>query len=54
MDPLDAMVLWEQGALPEDDTIRLFQRLVSTGLAWQLQGTYGRYAHQLLNAGLIH
>jgi hypothetical protein len=53
MDQLNAMIAWEQGDLDEDGTIELFQSLVNSGLAWQLQGCYGRMAANLIEAGLV-
>ena len=50
---LDQMVAWEEGELSDDATIELFQRLVNSGLAWQLQGSYGRQAAAMLDAGVI-
>ncbi len=44
---------WEDGDLPPNETIQLFAELVSTGMAWQLQGAYGRQAHALIEAGCI-
>jgi hypothetical protein len=54
--PLDLtgdIIAYEQGELDRDATIELFQGLVNTGLAWQLQGHYGRTAHAMIEAGLV-
>ena len=45
---------YEAGEMTEEETIDFFQELVSSGLAWSLQGHYGRTAMYLLEAGLIH
>jgi hypothetical protein len=54
MDQLDRMVQWEEGDLSEEDTVVLFQELIDSGLAWRLQGCYGRMAQSLINNGLCH
>jgi hypothetical protein len=51
MDQLDAMMAWEDGQLNMEQTAKLFQGLIDSGLAWQLQGCYGRYAMQMIEAG---
>lgn len=48
------IIAFEQGELPQEDTIELFQHLVDTGLVWQLQGSYGRMARDLIHAGYIN
>lgn len=53
IDLLSNIIAWESGELNEEDERAFFQHLVDTGLAWQLQGTYGRRAAQLLGEGLI-
>ncbi len=52
-DVTDAIIEYEQGDLSDDKTVELFQYLVDTGMAWQLQGSYGRMAHAMLQAGVI-
>lgn len=54
MDQFSAMMEWEAGELSEDDTVALFQSLIDSGLAWQLQGCYGRQAAALIDAGYCH
>ena len=53
MDQLDAMMAWEAGELDKEGTLELFQNLVNSGLAWQLQGCYGRTAAYLIRSGHI-
>lgn len=48
------IVCYEEGTLSETHTIDLFQRLVDCGMAWTLQGHYGRTARALIEAGLVH
>ena len=53
MATVDQIIAFENGDLDEDGTIELFQDLVNTGMAWQLQGSYGRTAQALIEAGHI-
>jgi hypothetical protein len=53
LDLTDRLIAYETGELSEDEVLELFQELVDTGLAWQLQGRYGRTAQALLEEGLI-
>ena len=37
----------------EGEQLAAWQFLVDTGLAWRLQGRFGRMARDLINAGLV-
>lgn len=52
-DVVDEILKYESDELNEEQVIALFDHLVQTGMAWQLQGSYGRTAEDLINAGLI-
>jgi hypothetical protein len=46
-DEVGAIMAYEQGDLGDEGTLELFQRLVDSGLAFRLQGHYGRTAMAL-------
>lgn len=52
-DVTSAIIDYEQDNLSNDQVIELFQHLVDTGMAWTLQGSYGRTAQGLINIGLV-
>jgi len=54
MDVVSQIMAYEDGSLDEAGSLELFQHLVDTGLAWQLQGHYGRTAQHLIDAGIIN
>jgi hypothetical protein len=43
---------FEEGT--EEEVIAAWQHLVDTGMAWSLQGWFGRTAHDLIERGVIH
>lgn len=52
-DVAGAIIAYEEGSLDEDGVLTLFAYLVRTGMAWTLQGCYGRQAMRFINDGLI-
>jgi hypothetical protein len=38
----------------ERNVLRAWQHLIDTGLAWSLQGWFGRHAKHLIACGLCH
>ena len=38
----------------EDEQIIAWQYLIDTGMAWSLQGWFGRRASELIEAGICH
>jgi len=48
-----SIVDYESGQLDQCEMIELFSDLVRTGLAWELQGHYGRTAMALIEGGYI-
>ena len=41
-------------ASSEEEVIEAWQYLVDTGLAWQLQGWFGRTSNELIENGIIN
>jgi hypothetical protein len=53
MDITDKIIEFEMGDLSGSETLELFSELIRTGMAWSLQGIYGRTARALIEQGLI-
>ena len=46
------IIAYESDELEYDDVIAMFQEMIDDGSVWQLQGSYGRTAHSLIQSGL--
>ena len=44
---------FEEGQLDQERILPLFANLIKSGLAWHLQGHYGRSAMRLIEAGFL-
>ena len=51
-DVVGFIMAYECGELDEDAVIEGFQHLIDAGTVWSLQGSYGRMAVHLIEAGL--
>jgi len=53
-DLVNRIMDYEMGLLNENEIIKLFQELIDNGMAWSLQGSYGRMAMYLIKNGFCH
>jgi hypothetical protein len=53
MDITDKIIAYECGDIDDTGILQLFSELISNGMAWTLQGSYGRTASALIDAGYI-
>lgn len=55
MDVVGKIMKYESGEMTEiEEVTEFFQHLIDTGSAWTLQGSYGRTAEALIEAGYCH
>ena len=53
MNITDKIIDFECGLLDDTGVLELFAELIKNGMAWTLQGSYGRTASSLIDAGYI-
>ncbi len=49
---INFIIDYESGEATEEEVIEGFQAMIDSGAVWQLQGSYGRTAADLIEAGL--
>ena len=47
------VIAFEEGEMSQEEAVEFMAALVKSGMAWQLQGFYGRTANSMIEAGLI-
>ena len=47
----EQIIKYENGNMEEEEITIFFQNLINTGMAWRLQGHYGRTAMALIQSG---
>ena len=50
---VDLIIRYESGESSNKETLELFSKLVKTGRAWSLQGSYGRTAKDMIENELL-
>lgn len=50
---VDLIMRHEDGDLDAMEELTLFGELIASGMAWSLQGSYGRHAVALIEAGYL-
>ena len=50
---IDKLIAYEEGMLDGASMVYLFAELVRNGMAWSLQGHYGRMASRLIDTGIL-
>ena len=50
---IDKMMAYEEGMLDGAGMVCLFSELIKNGMAWSLQGHYGRMASRLIETGIL-
>ena len=53
IDMADNIIAWESGDLGTQDTVEFFAELIKNGMAWKLQGCYGRAAMRMIESGVL-
>lgn len=50
---VSSIIQYESGEMDTTETVEFFAELIKSGMAYNLQGSYGRMANALIERGLI-
>lgn len=50
---IDYIMSYEDGSIDDRGVLELFSHLIKNGMAWNLQGHYGRFAKSLIDDNYI-
>jgi hypothetical protein len=53
MNLIDKIIAYESGDMGDAQKVYFFSELIRNGMAWTLQGHYGRTANMLIQSGII-
>jgi len=53
MDVVGKIMALESGEMEASEVVDFVAELIKSGLAWSLQGSYGRMASGMINAGYV-
>jgi len=48
----EKIIEYESGSMTDEEAIEFFQMIIDTGIVWELQGSYGRTAKELIQGNL--
>ena len=54
MNRYDAVMIVEEGTADEETYIAAMQHLINTAIVWQLQGSFGRKAVEMVEASICY
>lgn len=54
MNKLEAVMTVENGECSKEEYVKAWQKLIDTGIVWELQGWFGRGAIRMIEDGYCH
>ena len=48
---VDDVIAYEEGTMTEEEEVAMMQEAINSGMAWRMQGSFGRAAMAMIEAG---